>query len=200
VISQHLRKLRIWPWHRAPAVVRRELLRRQRRRAAGIGCIGRRSRPPRRWVGRASVTENTGRLVARSRTKTKPIFVGTITPGALLPLRRTVASVGCEDADTPARRSSAWCGRPLPPAIAAALGQKGSWPAIIGDLDALTETEVEQGGRHFMLRSAPRPTAILRNLWASSTAPVGTRGFRQDAISGRTATSAAGHPWSGRLR
>ncbi len=26
----------------------------------------------------------------------------------------------------------------------AALGQKASWPAIIGDLDALTETEVER--------------------------------------------------------
>ena len=43
----------------------------------------------------------------------------------------------------------------------AALGQKGSWPAIIGDLDALTETEVAQGGRRFMLRSAPRPAAGL---------------------------------------
>ena len=43
----------------------------------------------------------------------------------------------------------------------AALGQKGSWPAIIGDLDALTETEVEQHGRRFMLRSAPRPAASV---------------------------------------
>jgi hypothetical protein len=43
----------------------------------------------------------------------------------------------------------------------AALGQKGSWPAIVGDLDALTETEVEQDGRRFMLRSAPRPAASL---------------------------------------
>jgi hypothetical protein len=43
----------------------------------------------------------------------------------------------------------------------AALGQKGSWPAIIGDLDALTETEVEQDARRFMLRSAPRPAASL---------------------------------------
>ena len=43
----------------------------------------------------------------------------------------------------------------------AALGQKGSWPAIIGDLDALTETEVEQHGRRFMLRSAPRPAASM---------------------------------------
>lgn len=43
----------------------------------------------------------------------------------------------------------------------AALGQKGSWPAIVSDLDALTETEVEQGGRRFMLRSAPRQAASL---------------------------------------
>ncbi len=43
----------------------------------------------------------------------------------------------------------------------AALGRKGSWPAIIGDLDALTETEVEQDGRRFLLRSTPRPAASL---------------------------------------
>ena len=43
----------------------------------------------------------------------------------------------------------------------AGLGQKGSWPALIGDLNALTETEVEQDGRRFMLRSAPRPAATL---------------------------------------
>ena len=43
----------------------------------------------------------------------------------------------------------------------AALGQKGSWPAIIGDLDALTEIGVEQDGRRFMPRSAPRQAASL---------------------------------------
>jgi hypothetical protein len=43
----------------------------------------------------------------------------------------------------------------------AAFGQKGSWPAIISDLDALTETEVEQDGKRFMPRSAPRPAASL---------------------------------------
>jgi hypothetical protein len=42
-----------------------------------------------------------------------------------------------------------------------ALGQKGSWPAIIADLDALAETEVEQGGRRFMLRSTPKTAASL---------------------------------------
>jgi Transposase DDE domain len=41
----------------------------------------------------------------------------------------------------------------------AALGQKGSWPEIIVGLDALTETEVEQDGKRFVLRSAPRPAA-----------------------------------------
>ena len=43
----------------------------------------------------------------------------------------------------------------------AALGHTGSWPAIITDLDALTETEVEQDGRRFMLRSAPKHAASL---------------------------------------
>jgi hypothetical protein len=41
------------------------------------------------------------------------------------------------------------------------LGQTASWSAIINDLDVLTETEVEQDGRRFMLRSAPRPAASL---------------------------------------
>ena len=43
----------------------------------------------------------------------------------------------------------------------AALGQNGSWPAIITDIDALTETEVEQDGKRFMLRSRPRIAAGL---------------------------------------
>jgi transposase len=36
-----------------------------------------------------------------------------------------------------------------------------SWPDVIADLDSLTETEVEQDGKRFLLRSAPRPTASL---------------------------------------
>jgi hypothetical protein len=43
----------------------------------------------------------------------------------------------------------------------AALGHNGSWPAIIADLDALTETEIEQDGRRLLLRSAPKPAASL---------------------------------------
>jgi hypothetical protein len=43
----------------------------------------------------------------------------------------------------------------------AELGHKGSWPAIIADLDALTETEVEQDARRFLLRSTPKPAAGL---------------------------------------
>ena len=43
----------------------------------------------------------------------------------------------------------------------AALGHTGSWPAIIADLDALTETEVEQDGKRFLLRSTPRTAASL---------------------------------------
>jgi len=37
----------------------------------------------------------------------------------------------------------------------------GSWPEILADLDSLTETEVEQDGKRFLLRSAPRPAASL---------------------------------------
>jgi hypothetical protein len=41
------------------------------------------------------------------------------------------------------------------------LGQASSWPDILADLDSLTETEVEQDGKRFLLRSAPRPAASL---------------------------------------
>jgi hypothetical protein len=43
----------------------------------------------------------------------------------------------------------------------AALGRLGSWPEIIADLDSLTETEIEQDGKRFLVRSAPRPAASL---------------------------------------
>ena len=36
-----------------------------------------------------------------------------------------------------------------------------SWPEILADLDSLTETQVEQDGKRFILRSAPRPAASL---------------------------------------
>jgi len=39
--------------------------------------------------------------------------------------------------------------------------QNGSWPDILADLDSLTETEVEQDGKRFLLRSPPRPAASL---------------------------------------
>ena len=39
--------------------------------------------------------------------------------------------------------------------------ESGSWPAILADLDPLTETQVEQDGKRFILRSAPRPVASL---------------------------------------
>jgi hypothetical protein len=34
-----------------------------------------------------------------------------------------------------------------------------SWPEILADLDSLTETEVEQDGKRFVLRSPPRSAA-----------------------------------------
>ncbi len=43
----------------------------------------------------------------------------------------------------------------------AAFARQASWSAIIADLDALTETEIEQDGKRFLLRSAPRPAASL---------------------------------------
>ena len=43
----------------------------------------------------------------------------------------------------------------------AGLGQTGSWPAILADLDSLTKTEIDQDGARFRLRSAPRPAASL---------------------------------------
>src|SRR5271170_7028352 len=43
----------------------------------------------------------------------------------------------------------------------AALGRPGSWPDIIADLDSLTETEIAQDGKRFIVRSAPRPAASL---------------------------------------
>jgi transposase len=44
---------------------------------------------------------------------------------------------------------------------AAPNGARASWPAVMADLDSLTETEVEQDGKRFLLRSAPRPGASL---------------------------------------
>jgi transposase len=44
---------------------------------------------------------------------------------------------------------------------AADRGAPASWPTVMADLDSLTETEVEQDGKHFLLRSAPRPGASL---------------------------------------
>ena len=43
----------------------------------------------------------------------------------------------------------------------ARLGHTASWPAIHADLDTLTETEIEQDGKRFLLRSAPQPAAAL---------------------------------------
>jgi len=45
--------------------------------------------------------------------------------------------------------------------LAAAKSARASWPDVIADLDSLTETEVEQEGKRFLLRSAPRPAASL---------------------------------------
>jgi uncharacterized protein YcgI (DUF1989 family) len=41
------------------------------------------------------------------------------------------------------------------------LGLAESWPDILTDLDSLTETEVEQDGKRFLLRTPPRPAASV---------------------------------------
>jgi hypothetical protein len=41
------------------------------------------------------------------------------------------------------------------------LGLEASWPAMLADLDSLTRTEVEQEGKRFFVRSAPRPAATI---------------------------------------
>ena len=52
----------------------------------------------------------------------------------------------------------------------AAFGRSGSWPQIIADLDSLTETEIEQDGKHFVVRSRatcrrqPRPAGRRRRV------------------------------------
>ena len=43
----------------------------------------------------------------------------------------------------------------------AALGESTSWPKILSDLDALTETSMDQDAKRFLVRSAPRPAASL---------------------------------------
>ena len=48
-----------------------------------------------------------------------------------------------------------------PAADGDAAAESWSWPAILADLDFLTETEVEQDGKRFILRSAPRSAAGL---------------------------------------
>jgi hypothetical protein len=55
------------------------------------------------------------------------------------------------------------------PAADGDAAHNGSWPDILVDLDSMTETEVEQDGKHFLLSSAPRPATSL-NLRAAGVA------------------------------
>jgi hypothetical protein len=43
----------------------------------------------------------------------------------------------------------------------AALGESGTWPEILSDLDALTETTIAQDSKRFVVRSAPRAAVSL---------------------------------------
>ena len=42
-----------------------------------------------------------------------------------------------------------------------AINRAASWTDIIADLNSLTETEIEQDGKRFIVRSALRPAASL---------------------------------------
>ena len=66
------------------------------------------------------------------------------------------------------------------PADGAAAAQSGSWPDILADLDSLTETEVEQDGKRFLLRSAPRPAASLALRAAGVALPPTVRQLGED--------------------
>src|SRR3984957_6691380 len=58
--------------------------------------------------------------------------------------------------------------------------ESGSWPDILADLDSLTETEVEQDGKRFLLRSAPRPAASLALRAAGVALPPTVRQIADD--------------------
>jgi transposase len=58
--------------------------------------------------------------------------------------------------------------------------ESGSWPDIIADLNSLTETDVEQDGKRFLLRSAPRPAASLALRAAGVALPPTVRQLADD--------------------
>ena len=58
--------------------------------------------------------------------------------------------------------------------------ESGSWPDIIADLNSLTETEVEQDGKRFLLRSPPRPAASLALSAAGVALPPTVRQLADD--------------------
>jgi hypothetical protein len=63
----------------------------------------------------------------------------------------------------------------------AALGRDGSWPEIITDLDSLTETEIAQDGKCFIVRAAPRPAASLALRATGVALPPTVRAAQVDA-------------------
>ena len=70
----------------------------------------------------------------------------------------------------------------------AALGRNGSWPAIIADIDALTETELDQDGKRFMLRSTPGLAAGLALRAAGVALPPTVQDRRTDSAPKCSAT------------
>ena len=58
--------------------------------------------------------------------------------------------------------------------------ENGSWPDILADLEWLTETEVEQDGKRFLLRSALRPAASFALRAAGVALPPTVRQIADD--------------------
>ena len=69
-----------------------------------------------------------------------------------------------------------------PAADGNAAAESWSWPAILADLELSTETEVEQDGKRFILRSAPRPAAGLALRAAGVALPPTVRQARRRLI------------------
>ncbi len=66
------------------------------------------------------------------------------------------------------------------PAADGDAAEGGSWPDILADLNSLSETEVEQDGKRFLLRSAPRPAASLALRAAGVALPPTVRQLADD--------------------
>jgi hypothetical protein len=89
--------------------------------------------------------------------------------------RRSFTSSTRPSAATCSAASSPWLLKKALEDRIAALGLSGSWPEIIADLDSLSETEIGEDGKRFIVSSAPRPLASLAIRAAGVALPPGVR-------------------------